>query len=242
MMTIENVLITGNSSGLGLAFTKQFLEKGATVFGFSRRGCSLKHDNLIDKRCNQADFQQLVNTLKSLLINVKQLDLIILNAGILGEIRDLQNTPLKDIQLVMDTNVWANKVVLDHLLNNSSIQTKQIVFISSGAAVNGNKGWGAYSLSKATLNMLAMLYAHEMPDTHISALAPGLVDTAMQDHLCDPSASDSNLYPSLNKLRAARGTDAMPSPEQAASNIVKLLDVLLAKPSGSFHDIRTLNN
>ncbi len=61
---------------------------------------------------------------------------------------------------------------------------RQVIMVSSGATVLGNKGWGAYALSKAGLNMLARLYDHEFPDTHISALAPGLIDTAMMDYLC----------------------------------------------------------
>ena len=78
----------------------------------------------------------------------------------------------------MKINVWSNKVICDWLLK-SIPEIYQIVFMSSGAAVNGNRGWGSYSLSKATLNMLAKLYAAEAKQTHFSALAPGLVDTAI---------------------------------------------------------------
>lgn len=238
-MANKNVFITGNSSGLGLAFTDTYLEQGVTVYGLSRRGCPLKHQRLIDTRCDLADLDHLKNELHVLLTDIKQLDLIILNAGILGHIQNLQNTPLREIQPVMDINVWANKVIFDFLLDNA-IEVKQIILISSGAAVNGNKGWGAYSLSKATLNMLAMLYAHEMPNTQINTLAPGLIDTAMQDHLCDPDAVDAEQFPSLKKLRNARSTDVMPSPQQAAARLASVFAKLLTTESGSFHDVRTM--
>ena len=42
-------------------------------------------------------------------------------------------------------------------------------------------GWNGYALSKAALNMMMKLYAAERPGTDFSALAPGLVDTAMQE-------------------------------------------------------------
>lgn len=100
-------------------------------------------------------------------------------------------------------------------------------------------GWGAYSLSKAALNNLVQLYAHELPETHVISLAPGLIDTAMQDYLCEEV--DSGDFPSVQKLKAARGTEDMPGPRATAERILDLLDDLKAKhPSGSFVDIRQL--
>jgi hypothetical protein len=79
-----------------------------------------------------------------------------------------------------------------------------------------------------------------MPGTALCALAPGLVDTAMQDYLCDPAKTDAAHFPSLGNLRNARGTDAMPSADQAARNITGIINKLMAFPSGSFLDIRTM--
>jgi len=44
---------------------------------------------------------------------------------------------------------------------------------------------GGYALSKAALDVLAKLYAHEFTQTHITPLAPGIIDRAMMDHLCE---------------------------------------------------------
>ena len=48
----------------------------------------------------------------------------------------------------MELNVWANKELIDTLALHAKV--KQIVGISSGAAINGSKGWGSYSLSKSS--------------------------------------------------------------------------------------------
>ncbi|HLS05411.1 MAG TPA: alcohol dehydrogenase, partial [Wenzhouxiangella sp.] len=40
-----NVLITGNSGGLGLGFTEVLLERNAIIWGMSRRGCPLADDS-----------------------------------------------------------------------------------------------------------------------------------------------------------------------------------------------------
>jgi len=210
----RTVLITGNSSGLGHGLTEVYLDKGWEVYGVSRRGCTDLPGKLKDIRCDLTDYEAVPLALETLLMGIGHLDVVILNAGILGKMQDMADSSLADIQQVMDANVWSNKVLLDWLLK-SGIRIDQIVLISSGASINGNRGWGAYALSKATLNMLTQLYAHEFPHTHLAALAPGLVDTAMQDVLCDPAQVDEQQFPSVAKLRAARETPAMPKPRDA---------------------------
>jgi benzil reductase ((S)-benzoin forming) len=158
-----------------------------------------------------------------------------LNASILGRIRDLTDTPMEDVRQIMDINLWANKVIIDGLIRRQ-VALRQLILISSGASVNGNRGWGVYSISKASLNMLAKLYAHEMPDTHITAYAPGLVHTQMQDYLCHDV--DTEKFPSMANLVAAYDTDAMPDIDTAAQRIARSFTACLEYPSGSLLDIR----
>ncbi len=235
----RSVFITGISSGLGLGLAQTYLDQGWTVFGLSRRGCALHHTRLRQVVCDIADERQTAAQLPQLLDGVERLDLVVLNAGVLGEIRDLADTSMAAIQRVMEINVWANKRLIDDLVKQG-VAMDQLVAISSGAAVNGSRGWGAYALSKATLNMLVQLYAQELPATHFCALAPGLVDTAMQAYLCDPAVVDEQRYPSMARLRAARGTEAMPSPQAAAQRIAEVIPALRQVPSGSFRDMRAL--
>ena len=54
---------------------------------------------------------------------------------------------------------------------------------SSGAAVTGYTGWGAYGASKAALNHLAKTLEAEEPDVITIAIRPGAVDTEMQREL-----------------------------------------------------------
>lgn len=235
---VNNVFITGNSSGLGLAFTRHYLAHDWTVLGMSRRGCPLHHAYLHDVQVDLANAKAVPGALDQLLGESAHLDLVILNAGILGDIHLLTKTPLSAIKPVMDINVWANKLMLDWL-HHSGIKVDQVILMSSGAAVNGNKGWNAYALSKATLNMLTQLYAAEFPESHLIALAPGLVDTDMQAYLADNV--DTEQYPSVGRLVAARGSDAMPSADEAAKKIARIIPTLPGLfDSGSFVDIRKL--
>jgi NAD(P)-dependent dehydrogenase (short-subunit alcohol dehydrogenase family) len=191
----------------------------------------------VETNVDLTDHAAVPGHLESLLAAAPALQLVVLNAGILGQIRDISATPLEDLKRVMEVNVWSNKTVLDWLIQ-SGRPVDQIVMISSGASVLGNRGWNGYALSKATLNMLAKLYAHEFPDTHVCALAPGIIDTTMMDHLCDEA--DASQFPALRRLQQARGTSAMPGPSEAADQVLSVLDDLRDYPSGSFVDIRQI--
>ncbi|HEY7906696.1 MAG TPA: SDR family NAD(P)-dependent oxidoreductase [Wenzhouxiangella sp.] len=241
-----NVLITGNSSGLGLGLTEAFLEQGAVVRGLSRRGCPLKtemnatyDDVLRDEMVDLGDLNKIAQALESVLSDAHRLDLLILNAGVLGKIQPIHQTDVHDLEHLYRVNVWANKVILDWLIE-SAMPVDQVIAISSGAAINMNFGWGGYSLSKASINHLVHLYAQEMPETHLMAYAPGLVDTPMQDYLC--GEVDSGDFPSVQKLKDARGTEHMPTPKMAAERLIEVLPMLKANyPSGGFVDIRHLS-
>ena len=236
-----NILITGVSRGIGHGLARYYLQRGEQVYGISRN-CPddlSEFENMHFRSLDVTDSAQIPVALDELLEGVSSLDLAILNAGILGQFGDLAVTPMEEIETVMNVNLWANKRILDHLLSSlSSLQ--QVVTISSGAAVNGNRGWGAYAISKASLNMMTKLYATETPHTHFCAFAPGIVDTHMQDVLCGKEPDER--YPSLDVLRSKRFTQEMPNAETAAEKLAtafaQLPDLV---ESGDFADIRKLS-
>lgn len=234
------VFITGVSSGIGWGLSKYYLSQGHEVYGVSRRVPEdlINQYNFYHSICDLTDFDSASATISSLIAKIGKIDLVILNAGMLGEIADMKDQSIDEMRKVFEINVWANKPVIDSILSNVPTVDK-IVAISSGAAVNGSKGWGGYSISKAALNMFIKLYAAENENTKFYAFAPGLIDTAMQDYLCGGTL-DINTFPSAQKLKEARGTESMPTAEVAgeilANGILKLDEL----PSGSFADIRKM--
>jgi NAD(P)-dependent dehydrogenase (short-subunit alcohol dehydrogenase family) len=232
---IRTVLVTGNSSGLGLGLTRRLMRQGAAVYGLSRSGCP--EETAGDVRVDLADYAGIAPAMAQLLDGVERLDLVVLNAGLLGQIQSMQEADIAELRQLMDVNVWANKPILDHFLANG-IEVGQIIAISSGASVSGNFGWSGYSISKAALNMFVQLYAHEFPGTPMHSLAPGLVDTGMQEFISD--RVDVERFPALKRLQEARGTDAMPDNDTAAQQIIDSLERLCDAPSGRFLDLRNL--
>ena len=234
----ETIFITGVSSGLGHGLAKVYLEQGATVYGCSRRvPKELIALGLIFQKIDLADAERGQGQLAGWLSGVPQFDTVILNAAKLGEIRDMQAVPLRDLRETMEINVWANKWLLDTLFAQGRA-VQQVVAISSGASLSGSRGWNGYSLSKAALNMLIKLYAGEQSNTHFTSLAPGLVDTAMQDYLTTLSADER--YKPLAILKAAKGTEQMPGGETCARRLIAAFPQLRQYASGSYADIRKL--
>jgi NAD(P)-dependent dehydrogenase (short-subunit alcohol dehydrogenase family) len=235
----RSVLITGVSSGIGLGLLRASLDRGDLVFALGRRPPpdSAGLPNLRFAPCDLADFASIPSALDGLLQGVSAVDLAVLNAGVLGRIGDLRDVPLEELKQVMDVNLWANKALVDALLAGPR-EVGQIVAISSGAAVSGARGWNAYALSKAALNMLMKLYAAEAPEVHFSALAPGLVDTGMQSYV--RTLPGDARFPVVERLKASHGTQAMPSPEEAAPRLLEAMKKIRRMASGGFHDIRSL--
>ena len=236
---LRSVLITGVSSGIGLGLAREYLAQGVQVFGLSRR--EPKEFAGREKfRFARADLRKPDETREAigrLLQGAAGLGLAILNAGVLGRVADMGEISVEEFRDVMEVNVVANKVVVDAVFAQG-IPVMQVVAISSGAATTANRGWNAYSISKAALNMMMALYAAERPETHFSALAPGIVDTPMQDRISE--MPHEGRFSSLDMLRTAKGSPMMPKPEEAAPRLVDGIAKATKFPSGSFLDIHSL--
>jgi NAD(P)-dependent dehydrogenase (short-subunit alcohol dehydrogenase family) len=236
-MKYSTVLITGTSSGIGYGLAKELCENGAQVYGISRKTSSLssKFANYTHFQIDLTNYQSIAIEMQKVFTHVSSFDLVVLNAGILGLIAKFQKQSIDLAKHVMDINVWASKALIDLFLI-SDIAVKQWVAISSGAAKNGSAGWGAYSVSKAALNMLIQTYAVENTQSHFCALAPGLVDTQMQDYISELPNKEG--FPAIDRLKAAKGTVSMPDPTTAAPMLINAMQKALEYDSGVFLDVR----
>ncbi len=230
---MQNILITGISSGLGEALAKAYLEKGDHVYAIGRE-FPKQFDHYTNFFFFPYDLSDtfLIKSDITPFVQNHSFDLVILNAGVLGPIDTLENVDISNIKEVMEVNVWANKELIDTLAVSASV--KQVVGISSGASVNGSKGWGAYSLSKSALNMLLKVYAKEFTDIHFTALAPGIIKTPMTDIIIEKV--DDQEFPSAKQLKESY----IQTPKEAATNLQYLIPKLLDYESGSFVDVREM--
>ena len=227
----KNILITGCSSGLGLALTNYYLEKNYKVFGISRKKPDITNTNFIHKSFDLSNISKIKEELSTFVLEIKEIDTVFLNAGMLGKIKILSELSIQELNEVYFLNVYANKEIFDILMN---IKVKNILVISSGASKNGYKGWGSYSLSKAGVNMLVNLYSNEMLNTKILALAPGVIKTPMTDYI--RFELDENIFPSVKKLNEG----LVQTPEETAIKIDNLINKIDEFKSGTYVDIREI--
>lgn len=234
---MANIFISGISAGIGKALALHYAHRGDTVYGLSRRKLDYEHERISHMQLDLARTEQIGAQVAELLAVSGGLELAILGAASPGRIERMAGASLADLKAVMEVNLWAQKALIDALLAGAA-PVRRVVAISSGASVQGSMGWSGYALSKAALNMLVQLYASEYPSTHFVALAPGLVDTAMQQYVCEEvSAQD---FPSVGALHAARGTALMPNPEAFARRFHAAFGRLCDVNSGDYIDIRAL--
>jgi benzil reductase ((S)-benzoin forming) len=214
------VLITGINRGIGAGLVNEYLSRGDEVYGIGR-------SNPFDIPFYKIDLTNIENLYKAFKSFRMDFDLAILNAGILGEIKLLKEWSIKELQDIFMVNVWSNKVLIDLLSNKA----KKIVVMSSGAAVNGNPGWGGYALSKCAVNMMVSIYSKEI-NTPIFSVAPGVIDTDMVRKVI---SADKEKFSSIERVDKSRV-----ELEEGVKRLVRLFDNLDKFESGSFIDVRNV--
>ena len=186
-------LVTGASSGIGAAVAVSYAKAGAHVILLGRNVSGLeKTDDAIRDLGTKATIMP-VDLLKLdeldqlgqvIFERFGRLDIFVGNAGMLGTLGPLPHADPKEFQKVMDINLTANYRLirtLDPLLKASD--TGRVILVSTGSGVTkGRAYWGAYSVSKAGLEAMAMVYADETANTNVrvNVIDPGGVRTKMR--------------------------------------------------------------
>ncbi|HEY1630728.1 MAG TPA: SDR family NAD(P)-dependent oxidoreductase [Rhizomicrobium sp.] len=186
------VLVTGASRGVGRAAAKALAEAGAHVIALARTVGGLEElDEEIQKAGGSAtlvpldlrDTAALDRLGASIFERWGRLDGFFGNAGQLGQLSPLNHLDPKVFQEAVDVNVIANYRLirsLDPLLRRSD--AGRALFVTSGAARKHTPFWGAYAVTKAALESLALTYAAECEGTNVrvNLLSPGPLRTRMR--------------------------------------------------------------
>ncbi|AMD20934.1 HDR192Cp [Eremothecium sinecaudum] len=194
---VKVILVTGVSRGIGLAIVHNLCSRaGVIVVGAARTEPPLlelkkaygdKFDYVVGDISNGAVPEELVKTAVS---KHGAIDGIIMNAGILEPVQDVNHLDAEGWRRLFDINFFSNVALVGHAMPYLKKAAANLVFVSSGASVKNYHGWGAYGASKAALNHFASSVAVEEPAVRTISVAPGVVDTEMQHDIRTKFASE----------------------------------------------------
>ncbi|AFY71353.1 3-oxoacyl-(acyl-carrier-protein) reductase [Thalassoporum mexicanum PCC 7367] len=210
-------LVTGSTSGIGLAIAKQLAIDGFTIAFHSKasietgQALAQSYENASYNQADLADQDQASELIAEVLAHHDRLDVLVNNAGITAEIphHELKQATPEIWRQLHEVNViapWTLIAEAETALREASGQdyTSCIINISSHAGIRPKGASIPYAASKAALNHITRLLAVSLaPEIRINGIAPGLVDTSMSKNWTDAQ----NLW----RQRSPMGRGAQPA-------------------------------
>lgn len=190
-MKLENkvAVITGGTTGIGIAIAEKFLKEGAVV------GICSNIESDVEKAVKELSA---LGTVRGMVVNIAEkaedeafvkamseefghIDILVNNAGIT---KDAQFYKMTDEQFnaVIDVNLRGNyymtKAVIPFMMEK---KYGKIIHLSSVSAFNGNFGQSNYAASKAAIIGMTRVQAKELGkyNINVNAIAPGTIMTDM---------------------------------------------------------------
>lgn len=170
------VLVTGVSSGIGLAQAKLFLKNGYKVYGVDK---SARPDLAGDFHFLQLD---MTKKLDSLYDFASEVDILCNTAGVLDEYKPLLDISEDEFNHVFQTNFLATVAITRYYLAKMLERKSGIIMnMCSIASFLAGGGGAAYTASKHALAGFTKQVALDYADKGIQVfgIAPGAVQTAM---------------------------------------------------------------
>ena len=213
----KTILVTGAGDGIGRVAALTYAKYGATVLLLGKTISKLEsvYDEIESQGGKQpamlpmnlesasyAEMQQLENLINK---EIGQLDGILHNAGVLGELTPLEMYDVDIFSQVMTVNFTSVFMLTQALLplikaaNNGSV-----VFTSSSVGTTPRAFWGAYALSKQGVEGMSDIFTQETQATtnlRFNCINPGATRTNMRVHA----------YPGENPMSLKTPEALMPS-------------------------------
>ena len=222
------IFVTGANRGIGLGYVREWIDRGARVFATARRpdeadelaGLADEHpDRLTVLECDVSDPDSIEAARDAVAGAVDGLEIVLNNAGIMGERGEIEEIDPAEIRRVFEVNTLGPVRVTQAflpLLENGR-EPRRLVHMTSLMGSIDDNGSGdayAYRISKCGLNMASRSMAVDLSGRGIVSvvLHPGWVRTRMG------------------------GSGARVGVEEAVRDLVDTIEGLDSEDSGQFYD------
>ena len=230
-------ILTGASRGMGLAMARQLLQPANTVLCMSR-----SINETLEVQARQAD-ASLIQWTQDLALGAQasarleqwlreQNDhsftsvSLINNAGVIPRIGPLSEADADDLSHALRVGLEAPMQLTSAFLRatNSWTGARKVLNISSGLGRQSMASQAGYCSAKAGMDhftrCVALEEAFKTNGAKVCSLAPGVIDTAMQEQL---RAAVSALFPDQSSFLRLKTSGSLASPEAAAKRVLAVL-------------------
>ncbi|MGT2715705.1 SDR family oxidoreductase [Streptococcus respiraculi] len=180
-------VVTGGSSGIGLAIVKSLLEQGAKVANFDIRDSDVSHENLLFVETNVTSHQAVKEAVAKVVAHFGTVDGLVNNAGI--------NIPSLLVDVAEEAGQYElNEEKFDKMVNINFkglffvsqevariLATKKsgvIINMASEAGLEGSEGQSIYAATKGAVYSLTRSWAKELAKhgIRVVGIAPGIME------------------------------------------------------------------
>ncbi|MEU7842978.1 SDR family oxidoreductase [Micromonospora sp. NPDC049114] len=179
----KTALVTGGTTGIGLATARRFAAEGAYVFITGRRKGPVDEAvasigaNVTGIASDVSKLDDLDRVMRAIEERGAGLDVVFANAGG-GEFRSLDSITVEHVATTFDTNIYGTIFTVQKalpLLNEGA----SIVLTGSTAASNGTPAFSVYAASKAAIRSFGRTWAAELigRKIRVNTLVPGSTET-----------------------------------------------------------------
>ena len=230
-------ILTGASRGMGLAIARQLLQPGNTLLCISRSvnetlamQAKQAGANLLqwtqDLALGARTSARLEQWLREQMANSFASATLINNAGVIPRIGPLREADADDLSHALRVGLEAPMQLTSAFLRATDnwAGQRKVLNISSGLGRRAMASQAGYCAAKAGMDhftrCVALEEAHKKNGAKLCSLAPGVIDTGMQEQL---RAADSNAFPDQSNFLKLKTSGALASPDEAAKKVLAVL-------------------
>jgi len=234
---MQLTIITGASRGLGKALAEALLAPGQLLVCMARSSMSglemaaARHGCLLDARnVNLANVNAGVAALANSIGEVNAATVrsvtLINNAGSVEPLMPAERLKPEEVTSTLALNLATPIALTSAFLRLTADWPvpRKVLNISSGSAHNAFRGWSVYAATKAGLDQFSRCVALEQQvrpnGARIVSLAPGVIDTAMQEVLRSVTPEEFGEQP---RMVVAKASGGLLAPAVVASRILAYL-------------------